>query len=66
MNATNNYLFKYIALQNSILFKNQGVTANDLSLAIGSTRVDWKVTLMQLGHQFNYYNLMHNQESQIK
>jgi hypothetical protein len=39
------------------------VIANDLSLAIGSTRVDWKVTLMQLGHQFNSYNLMHNQES---
>jgi hypothetical protein len=26
MNATNNYLFKYITLQNSILFKNQGIT----------------------------------------
>jgi hypothetical protein len=26
MNATNNYLFKYITLYNSILFKNQGVT----------------------------------------
>jgi hypothetical protein len=36
--------------------------ANDLSLAIGSTRVVWKVTLMQLGHQFNCYNLTHNQE----
>jgi hypothetical protein len=30
--------------------------ANDLSLAIGSSRIDWKVTLMQLGHQFNSYN----------
>jgi hypothetical protein len=29
MNATNKYLFKYISLQNSILFKNQGVTAAD-------------------------------------
>jgi hypothetical protein len=37
--------------------------ANDLSLAIGSTRVDWKVSLMQLQPQFNSYNLMHNQES---
>jgi hypothetical protein len=37
--------------------------ANDLSLAIGSTRVDWKVSLMQLWPQFNSYNLMHNQES---
>jgi hypothetical protein len=37
--------------------------ANNLSLPIGSTRVDWKVTLMQLGHEFNSYNLMHNQES---
>jgi hypothetical protein len=37
--------------------------ANDLSLAIGSTWVDWKVSLMQLRPQFNSYNLMHNQES---
>jgi hypothetical protein len=37
--------------------------ANDLSLAIGSTMVDWKVSLMQLWPQFNSYNLMHNQES---
>jgi hypothetical protein len=37
--------------------------ANNLSLAIGSTRVDWKVSLMQLRPQFNSYNLMHNQES---
>jgi hypothetical protein len=33
--------------------------ANDLSLAIGSTRVDSKVSLMQQQHQFNSYNLMH-------
>jgi hypothetical protein len=38
-------------------------TANDLSLAIGLTRVDWKVSLMQLRPQLNSYNLMHNQES---
>jgi hypothetical protein len=37
--------------------------ANDLSLAIGPARVDWKVSLMQLRPQFNSYNLMHNQES---
>jgi hypothetical protein len=37
--------------------------ANDLSLAIGLTRVDWKVSLMQLQHPFNSYNLMHKQES---
>jgi hypothetical protein len=27
--------------------------------SIGSSRIDWKVALMQLGHQFNSYNLMH-------
>jgi hypothetical protein len=37
--------------------------ANDLSLEIEFPRIDWKVTLMQLRHQFNSYNLMHNQES---
>jgi hypothetical protein len=37
--------------------------ANNLSLAIGFTRIDQKVILMQLGHQFNSYNLMHIQES---
>jgi hypothetical protein len=37
--------------------------ANGLSLAIGSTRVDWKVSLMQLRHQFNSYNLMDKKES---
>jgi hypothetical protein len=37
--------------------------ANDISLAIGFTTIDQNVTLIQLGHQFNYYNLMHNQES---
>jgi hypothetical protein len=39
------------------------VIANDLSLAIGSSRIDRKVTLLQLGHQFNSYSLMHIQES---
>jgi hypothetical protein len=37
--------------------------ANDLSLAIGSSRIDRKVTLIQLGHQFNSYDLMYIQES---
>jgi hypothetical protein len=35
----------------------------DLSLAIGFTRIDRKVVLMQLGYQSNSYNLMHIQES---
>jgi hypothetical protein len=39
------------------------VIANDLSLTIGFTRIDRKVTLMQLGHQFNSYNRMHIQET---
>jgi hypothetical protein len=38
-------------------------TANDLSLAIEVTRIDWKVIIMQLGYQFGSYNLMHIQES---
>jgi hypothetical protein len=37
--------------------------ANDLSLTIGVTRIDRKVIAMQLGYQFNSYNLMHIQES---
>jgi hypothetical protein len=37
--------------------------ANDISLAIGLSRIGRKVTLMQLGHQLNSYNLMHIQES---
>jgi hypothetical protein len=40
--------------------------ANDLSLAIGLTRVDWKVSLMQLWHPLNSYNLMHKQESELR
>jgi hypothetical protein len=37
--------------------------ANDLSLVIWVIRIDRKVILMQLGYQFNSYNLMHIQES---
>jgi hypothetical protein len=37
--------------------------ANDLFLVIGFTRIDRKVILMQLGYQFNSYNLMHIQIS---
>jgi hypothetical protein len=33
--------------------------ANDLSLAIGLTRIGRKVILMQLEYQSNSYNLMH-------
>jgi hypothetical protein len=40
--------------------------ANDLFLVIGYTIIDQKVNLMQLGHQFNSYNLMHFQESQLR
>jgi hypothetical protein len=36
--------------------------ANDLSLARGVTRIDWKIIEMQLGYQFNSYNQMHIQE----
>jgi hypothetical protein len=35
---------------------------NELSLAIGSSRIDSNVTLMQLGNQLKSYNLMHIQE----
>jgi predicted XRE-type DNA-binding protein len=35
---------------------------NDLSLAIGSSRIDQKVTLMQLGVNSTSINVMHNQE----
>jgi hypothetical protein len=37
--------------------------ANDLSLALGVTRIERKVIIIQLGYQFNSYNLMHIQES---
>jgi hypothetical protein len=40
--------------------------ANDLSLAIGFTMIDQNVILMQLGHQFNSHNLLHNQELSIR
>jgi hypothetical protein len=37
--------------------------ANELFLAIESTRVDWNVTLIQLSINSTPINLMHNQES---
>jgi hypothetical protein len=40
--------------------------ANDLSLAIGVKRIDLKVIIMQLGYQFDSYNLMHIQESLLR
>jgi hypothetical protein len=36
--------------------------ANEISLALGVTRIDRKLTIMQLGYQFNSYNLVHIQE----
>jgi hypothetical protein len=40
--------------------------ANDLSQTIGFTRIDQKIILIQLGQQFNSYNLMHIPRSNIK
>jgi hypothetical protein len=37
--------------------------ANNPSLIIGSSRIDRKVTLMELGINSTPINLMHNQES---
>jgi hypothetical protein len=37
--------------------------ANDLSLSIRVTRIDRKIIIIQLGYQFNSYNLMLIQES---
>jgi hypothetical protein len=54
------------SFDHSVIYRNLYlllVIANDLSLAIGSTRVDWKVTLMQLSINSTPTNLMHNQES---
>jgi hypothetical protein len=41
-------------------------TANDLSLVLGATRIGWNDILIRLGYQFNSYNLMHIQESQLR
>jgi hypothetical protein len=54
------------SFDHSVIYRNlylRLVIANDLSLAIGSTKVDWKVTLMQLSINSTPTNLMHNQES---
>jgi hypothetical protein len=54
------------SFDHSIIYRSlhlQLAIANNLYLALGSTRVDWKVRLMQVRHQFNSYNLMHKQES---
>jgi hypothetical protein len=53
--------FNHLAIYRSLHLRL--AIANDLSLAMGSIRIDRKVVLMQLGHQFNSYNLMHIQES---
>jgi hypothetical protein len=50
----------------SAIYRNLQVhlaIANDISLAIGLSRIDRKVTLMQLGINSTPINLMHNQES---
>jgi hypothetical protein len=53
--------FDHSAIHRSILLRL--AIANDLSLAIEVTRIDWKVIVMQLEFQFNSYHLMHIQES---
>jgi hypothetical protein len=53
--------FNHLAIYRSLHLRL--AIANDLSLAMGSIRIDREVVLMQLGHQFNSYNLMHIQES---
>jgi hypothetical protein len=58
MTAT--WSFKYSAIYHDLHLCLAIV--NDLSLEIGFTRIDWKEILMQLGYQFNSYNLMSNQE----
>jgi hypothetical protein len=50
----------------SAIYRNQHLClaiANDLSLAIGITRIDQKEILMQPGYQSNSYDLMQKQES---
>jgi hypothetical protein len=44
---------------NRILYLRLAIV-NNISLAIGATKIDSKVILMQLGYKFNSYNLMHN------
>jgi hypothetical protein len=56
--------FDHSAIYRGLLLRL--VIANDLSLVIGFKRIDQKVILMQLAHQFNSYNLMHNQKSSIR
>jgi hypothetical protein len=53
------------SLDHSVIYHNLHLClaiSNDLSLGIGSTRIDQKVNLMQLGYQSNSYNLMHNKK----
>jgi hypothetical protein len=47
-----------------IIYRN--LHLNDLSLAIGITRIDQKGIIIQLGHQSNSNDLMHKQESQSR
>jgi hypothetical protein len=46
------------SFDSSVIYRNLHLhlaIANNLSLAIGSSMIDRKVALMQLGHQFNSY-----------
>jgi hypothetical protein len=50
----------------SVIYRNLQLRlaiANDISLTIGSSRIDQNVTLMQLDINSTPINLMHNQES---
>jgi hypothetical protein len=54
------------SFDHSAIYRNQHLRlaiANDLSQAIGFTEIDREVILIQLGHPFNSYNLIHIQES---
>jgi hypothetical protein len=59
MTAT--WSFDHLAIYHSLHLRL--AIANNLSLAIEVTRIDRKVIIMQLGYQFDPYNLMHIQES---
>jgi hypothetical protein len=50
----------------SVIYRNLQLRlaiANDISLTIGSSRIDRNVSLMQLDINSTPINLMHNQES---
>jgi hypothetical protein len=55
--------FDHLAIYRSLHLRL--AIANDICSG-GVTRIDRKVIVMQLGYQFNSYNLVHIQESQIR